>query len=43
LSSTERDAARNTDWRKKLVKEPWFQSSNYVYEAFGERFLTEDK
>ena len=43
LSSTERDAARNTDWRKNLATEPWFQGSSYLYEAFGDRFLTEDK
>ena len=43
LSSAERDAARATDWRKKLAAEPWFQGSSYLYEAFGDRFLSEDK
>ena len=38
LSSTEREAASNTDWRKKLMQEAWFQGSTHIYEAFGDRF-----
>lgn len=38
LTSPERDAARDTDWRKRLAEEPWFQSSTQVYESIGDRF-----
>ena len=38
LSSPERDAARDTEWRKRLAQETWFQSSTQVYESIGDRF-----
>jgi hypothetical protein len=38
LSSPERDAARDTEWRKRLAEEPWFQSGTQVYESIGNRF-----
>jgi hypothetical protein len=39
LSSTERDAAHDTDWCKTLANELWFQGSNKVYDVFGSRFI----
>lgn len=36
--SPERDAARNTDWYKKLSEEPWFRSSYLIFERIGDRF-----
>jgi len=41
LDSPEREAARDTDWRKRLAEEPWFQAGSVVYEAFGARFMGE--
>lgn len=38
LSSPERNAARDTEWRAKLAAEPWFQGSYLVFERFGDRF-----
>ena len=38
LSSIEREAASNTEWRKRLMQEAWFQGSTHTYEAFGDRF-----
>ncbi len=39
LNSPEREAARDTEWRKRLSEEPWFQSSTQLYESIGGRFI----
>jgi hypothetical protein len=36
--SPERDAARDTEWYRKLSEEPWFRSSYLIFERIGERF-----
>ena len=38
LDSPEREAARDTEWRKKLAEEQWFRASYQVFEAIGDRF-----
>lgn len=38
LDSAEREAARTTDWYRRLAEEPWFQAGFLVFEALGERF-----
>jgi len=38
LDSPEREAARNTEWYKKLSEEPWFRSSYSIYDRVGDRF-----
>lgn len=40
FTSPEREAARTTEWRAKLAEEPWFQSSNQLYERIGDRFIS---
>ncbi len=39
LDSPELAAARNTEWRKRLAAEPWFQGSFHFFERYGDRFL----
>ena len=39
FDSPEREAARTTDWYKKLSEEPWFQAGYQVFESLGERFV----
>tara|TARA_B100000029_G_scaffold92137_1_gene82059 strand:- start:90 stop:770 length:681 start_codon:yes stop_codon:yes gene_type:complete len=39
LDSSERQAARDTDWYKKLAEEPWFRSSYSIYDRIGDRFM----
>jgi hypothetical protein len=39
LSSPEYEFANTTDWRKTLMQESWFHSSDQVYEIFGDRFI----
>lgn len=38
LASPEREAARNTAWRRKLASEPWFKGAYKAFTAHGERF-----
>lgn len=35
--SAEREAARNTEWYRKLSEEPWFRSSYVIFERIGDR------
>jgi hypothetical protein len=42
LDSPELDAARNSDWCKRLSEEPWFQASYLIFERHGDRFLPEE-
>ncbi len=39
LDSPERDAARNTEWRRKLAEESWFRAGVLTFERLGERFI----
>ena len=39
LESPELEAARNSDWCKRLSEEQWFQASYLIFERFGERFV----
>ncbi len=41
LDSPELEAARNTEWRKRLAAEQWFRGSFHFFERFGDRFLTD--
>jgi hypothetical protein len=41
MDTPEHAAARETDWRKKLAEEDWFQPSARLFEVFGERFERE--
>lgn len=41
LDSPELEAARNTEWRKRLGEESWFRASFQIFERFGARFLTD--
>lgn len=43
LETPERAAARDTEWRKKLSEEDWFQPSARIYDRFGDRFVREDE
>jgi len=39
LTSPEREAARSTPLRNKLVAEPWFNPSTLVFQRHGKRFV----
>ena len=41
LDSPELDAARTSEWCRRLSAEPWFQASYLIFERYGERFLPE--
>lgn len=37
LDSSELEAARNSEWCRRLAAEPWFQASYLIYERQGDR------
>lgn len=39
LDSPERAAARATEWRDRLAREPWFKGQYDVFHRHGERFI----
>jgi hypothetical protein len=38
LDSEERKAARSTEWRARLAKEPWFKAEYLLFQRLGRRF-----
>lgn len=39
FDAPERAASRETEWRRRLADEPWFNASQLVFERWGQSFL----